>query len=88
MTNANEPAFPFIYHDREGDERAISGITVREYFAAMAMQGMYANYQLVSEAGKTAAGGKLEGITHGKQIISISAVQAADALIEALNKQP
>ena len=34
----NEPAFPFF-----NDENLYQGITKREYFAAMAMQGMLAN---------------------------------------------
>ena len=75
MTNENEPAFPFIYHDREGDERVISGITVREYFAAMSLQGMYSNNGLVDQW-------NCEGE------MAKNAVRAADALIEALNKQP
>lgn len=39
MTNANEPAFP-----NEGTHQfAYNGLTKREYFAAMAMQGLLSN---------------------------------------------
>lgn len=51
------------------DTYSISGLTKREYFAAMAMQGMFASDPDV----------ETESVVNG-------AVQAADALITALNK--
>lgn len=47
--SANEPAFPFF-----NDENLYPGITKREYFAAMAMQGMLSyigslHYESISE---------------------------------------
>lgn len=50
-----------------------SGLTKREYFAAMAMQGLSANHQLNS---------------NDFENIADMSVNQADALIEALNKQP
>ena len=38
----NEPAFPVKWTDREGWETTEMGLTKREYFAAMAMQGLMA----------------------------------------------
>lgn len=48
MTNPNDPAFPFVHIDEmKGpilDQLAQSrGLTKREYFAAMAMQGILSN---------------------------------------------
>lgn len=57
------------------------GLTKREYFAAMAMQGLLANSELLA-VGST-------GMTSDKAVISSyaeDAVKAADALITALNK--
>ncbi len=52
MSNANEPAYPAIKTDAayDGDGRgvpysnvySVGGLTKREYFAAMAMQGLLA----------------------------------------------
>ena len=38
MTNPNDPAFPALY----GQTNGADGLTKREYFAAMAMQGLLA----------------------------------------------
>jgi hypothetical protein len=67
-TKAKEPAFPLI-----GDDGHIinAGLTKREYFAAMALQGIIAN--------KDGLDIKIERIVE-------SAVDTADALIEELNK--
>lgn len=45
MTNGNEPAFSkaAFYHPDGGADSPQEGLTKREYFAAMAMQGMLAN---------------------------------------------
>lgn len=53
-------------------------LTKREYFAAMAMQGLLAHHGVVS-IGK-------ESIYTGKEM-AIDAAFAADVLIEALNKE-
>ncbi len=51
---------------------APDGLTKREYFAAMAMQGMCVNFPEMGNA-------------HGP-LIAKQSVEIADALIEALNK--
>ena len=45
-TNPNEPAFskPAFYHPDGGFNSPNTGLTKREYFAAMALQGMLAKY--------------------------------------------
>jgi hypothetical protein len=64
-TKANEPAYPNI------QAPLLKGLTKREYFAAMALQGIIAN--------KDGLDIKIERIVE-------SAVDTADALIEELNK--
>ena len=64
-TKANEPAYPNI------QVPSLEGLTKREYFAAMALQGIIAN--------KDGLDIKIERIVE-------SAVDTADALIEELNK--
>lgn len=78
MTNPNEPAFP---SESEADNSLASalayrGLTKREYFAALAMQGIFASYanpeintQLINLS------------QHARQ-----SIQMADALILELNK--
>jgi len=66
-TKANESINRILYMDNYTSE----GLTKREYFAAMAMQGIIAN--------KDGLDIKIERIVE-------SAVDTADALIEELNK--
>jgi hypothetical protein len=67
IAKKNESAFPIIAEDYIID----GGLTKREYFAAMALQGIIAN--------KDGLDIKIERIVE-------SAVDTADALIEELNK--
>ena len=66
-TNANEPINVIEYNNNY----IFTGLTKREYFAVMAMQGIIAN--------KDGLDIKIERIVE-------SAVDTADALIEELNK--
>ena len=72
-TKSNEPAFskPAFYHPDGAIDLPNNGLTKREYFAAMAMQGIIAN--------KDGLDIKIERIVE-------SAVDTADALINELNK--
>lgn len=63
----DEAAFPYEY----AQER---GLTIREYFAAMALQGILAGVDITTFGTATGA-------------FSQSAVEYADAIIEALNKK-
>ncbi len=50
LTNCNEPAYPLTPTDRSGQiGDQFLGLTKREYFAALAMQGMCANSALTRE---------------------------------------
>ena len=72
-TDRNSPAFskPAFYHPDGAIDLPNNGLTKREYFAAMALQGIIAN--------KDGLDIKIERIVE-------SAVDTADALIEELNK--
>lgn len=43
-TNPNHKAFTIPYQPRDNEELIESGLTKREYFAALAMQGLIAKY--------------------------------------------
>jgi hypothetical protein len=83
MITGNEPAYPSEFEGGEYDftgmptivHRKCYGLTKREYFAAMAMQGMYANPSLVD----------IHDCGHA---MTDQAVKAADALINNLNAKP
>ena len=76
MTNANDPVIPHLtYNQTSGNANGfIEGLTKREYFAAMAMQGLIANC--------------FYGTGIPDEQHAIKAVQMADELINALNQQP
>ena len=76
MTNRNDTINPSP--EWVSTENRDYGLTKREYFAAMAMQGLMA----VQNKGETKSWGEL--LQRGAEI----SVQAADALIEQLNEQP
>ena len=82
MTNGNESAMPlseFTYN-----MQYYSGLTKREYFAAMALQGLCATF-----SGSPNAERQAEKV--GKTLsetMAIYAVDVADALINALNEKP
>jgi len=58
---------------KTGYEVKFGGLTKREHFAAMVLQGMYSNNGLVDQ-------------WDCENIMALNAVKAADALLEALNK--
>lgn len=78
MTHGNEPMHPAMDFNQHADgsgnmELRYDGLTKREYFAAMAMQGLCANYLR-------------EGVTGwGVETYAVEAVALADALTDALN---
>lgn len=67
MTKTNDSIYPVINKDGE----FTTGLTKRELFAAMALQGMLANPDLT----------KTDDVT-----IAMTCIDAADALIKALNQ--
>ena len=78
MTNPNEPAFPMAGStDGNGNHTYPEfGLTVREHFAALAMQGILA--------------AQIHGMNNmpSEGPFAAIAVNAADALIAELNKEP
>lgn len=84
-TNANDPIDWSLVQLQETSPNGIhecrmGGLTKREYFAAMAMQGLLANSEWMQEY----EGGKY--LMHNEVISEVS-VNLADALINALNKE-
>ena len=75
-------AFPFEIEHKDGKVYA-KGLTKREYFAAMAMQGILANpntsHQIESQYGKIDA-------NEANRILVNTATELSDALILALHK--
>jgi hypothetical protein len=71
MTEGNDSVHPILENNLSG----YSGLTKREHFAAMAMQGIYAGSSLALSIG-----------SHDNKTIAITAVNAADVLIKALNQ--
>ena len=84
MNKADEPAFPIV-----ADPKFISygtGLTKREYFAAMAMQGITSNGVMLAamqEIGKESGMSEPSGIA----VTVRMSVIFADALILALNRK-
>lgn len=72
MTNATDPVTPHLtYNQTSGNANGfMEGLTKREYFAAMAMQGLLAD----------------ENNHGHIELIALDAVRFTDALINALNK--
>lgn len=88
MKNADKPISPIV--DKYGvvsDKNAIStgtlsGLTKREHFAAMAMQGILSNAEIL---------GQIAEITESHNLLSTLARMStdhADALLAELEKQP
>jgi hypothetical protein len=71
--NTGGSAFPFVDYDSHGDIMDIhSGMTLRDYFAAKAMQGLIA------------ASGDAEGtVNYGDAAVAKCAYSMADAMLKA-----
>lgn len=72
MKNSEQPAYPTPDCEVSGTALQYLGLTKREYFAAMAMQGYLASYGPAEHA-------------NGKHVAKI-AVECADALLTELEK--
>lgn len=73
MTHGNESAFPEIQEQPQFNHHSY-GLTKREYFASMAMQGILSNRELQV------------ALIHDRIELSNFAVEMADKLINELNK--
>lgn len=74
MTNANDPINHHLTYNQISCHAngEIEGLTKREYFAAMAMQGIVSNRGMID--------------TDNWEWLAENSVKAADALITALNQ--
>jgi len=83
--NANDPAFPAEWFDSDSGQTKMAyakGMTKREYFAAMAMNGTLADGNLMATVDEKAR----EANIPTPIAISNFALQCADALIAELSK--
>ena len=71
MTNGNDNACGYGFANERSSYESL-GLTKREYFAAMAMQGLCAN--------------SIPGNHHKPEVLCKDAVEYADTLIKELNK--
>lgn len=83
MITGNEPVMPMVMKVGDGtgpiSQIVKHGITIRQYFAAMAMQGLISNQRLDAE----------KAVSIGTaNTIAWDAVKCADALINELSKPP
>ena len=75
-TEAHQPASATYYKDKCMER----GLTKREHFSAMAMQGFISDSDTMDHVKRNANGNSFI------DVLAVMAVQQADALIEALNK--
>ena len=83
-TLPNDLAYPAFKIDEDGKQfvdNNMLGLTKREYFAAMAMQGLTTNPEFLKTTNHITEEGYLKSLCE-------SAVNSADALITELNKTP
>jgi hypothetical protein len=78
MTNPNDPIT--LLHSASEKDMLFQGLTKREYFAAMALQGLCANPILKDVINKVKSAKEFDSYTAN------TAVSLADALINALNE--
>ena len=78
-TESHAPIFPAQAIDQHGTIDHFPGITKREYFAAMAMQGIAAEYVEIHKNNTS---------SFSPDAVADFAVLLADKLIDKLNKKP
>jgi hypothetical protein len=69
MDNSEQPAFPFVASDSNVNNQG--GLTKREYFAAMAIQGLLANPNIGNDANR----------------VVVDSIELADILLEQLEEK-
>jgi hypothetical protein len=72
--NTGGPAFPVFPETGGGHAAAFQGMTLRDYFAALAMQAMMRNQKTSVEAGDVS-------------YLAVDAYDVADAMLEARKEQ-
>lgn len=90
MSNKDEQASPVLAPSKSAllDGSYISGLTKREYFTAMAMQGLLSAVYSSKEMLNDFTQDKLHSRSHvtGCKAVSDNAIAYADALLEELSK--
>lgn len=90
---ANQPAFPNLDIPVQGHPGCFStlttgGLTKREYFSGLAMQGLIAAYQSQESMIGLSRDAKDHGETKVEQTMARWAVEQADTLIRRLEETP
>jgi len=86
MSKANKPAFPcHVYQPRnEEEDRGYLGLTKRELFAAMAMQGYVSTFSDLAQTEAIKRSSKERGI-HPATLVAQLSLQYADALLAEMS---
>ena len=88
IITGDEPAHEFGFTTADGSSHVLeNGLTIRQYYAGLAMQGMWANNSTI-EAMQIGSKNITESGKSLSEIIAMLSVESADALINELNKQP
>lgn len=78
MNNGEKPAMPTNWlNEKSGNVEFNNGLTKREYFAAMALQGMLANSDATMET--------IKNRSNPIDVFPIQAVEMADELLKQLD---
>lgn len=83
MTRSNESTFPYQFEDAVGVTTNAKGLTKREYFAALALQGLMSSVRWAEDNNS----GIYDYHAPSARVLASVAVHQADALISALNGQ-
>jgi len=75
-TNGNSPAQPIFDNEGCGD----IGLTKREHFAGLAMQGMVSNHEFLKAL-------KSSGRGDADNLVALASLEMADALLATLDNQ-
>lgn len=80
MTNADEEAFPVSFDEQTAYK---SGMSKREYFAIMCMQGILSDCDTLREIKSK---DRRFQITNFSEVVAKNAIEFADALLKQLDK--
>jgi hypothetical protein len=83
--NADQPAYPFTCQGPTTAPETYYGLTKREYFSSMAMQGLLANPNFCTLTTEWVCESAAQ---HATKWVCESAAQHADALLAELEKEP
>ena len=86
MENKDKPVYPIHWTDHEGNARIDSGLTKREYFAGLALQGILAGMNSSLEGFEMMQrGASQENISIAKNVTTLS-LTYADQLLKQLGE--